>query len=77
GVMARCAPMLRTFGFCSVICAPRRGGWRVAPVCWKDASGTLGHLRVAQIHTARRASSSVLRARCADRVARRAGAKSI
>ncbi|MCI65504.1 hypothetical protein A2U01_0086762, partial [Trifolium medium] len=33
GVMARCAPMLRRFGDCSVNCAPRRRGWRVALVC--------------------------------------------
>ncbi|MCI49476.1 hypothetical protein A2U01_0070720, partial [Trifolium medium] len=77
GVLARCAPLLWTFGFCSVICAPHRRGWRVAPICWKDASGTLGHLRVAQIHTAWRASSSVLHVRHADMVAQRAGAKSI
>ncbi|MCI81233.1 hypothetical protein A2U01_0102506, partial [Trifolium medium] len=52
--------MLRTFGFCSVICAPRRRGWRVAPVCWMDASGTLVHLRVAQLHLARRAPSKFI-----------------
>ncbi|MCI78213.1 hypothetical protein A2U01_0099483, partial [Trifolium medium] len=57
GVMVRCAPILRRIGFCSVICAPRRRGWRVAPVCWKDAPGRLGQWRVAQLHPARRAPS--------------------
>ncbi|MCI40381.1 hypothetical protein A2U01_0061614, partial [Trifolium medium] len=42
GVMARRASVLRKLGYCSAIYAPRRRGWRVAPVYWKDASGTLG-----------------------------------
>ncbi|MCI67156.1 hypothetical protein A2U01_0088414, partial [Trifolium medium] len=39
-------------GVSSVNCAPRRRGWRGAPVYWKDASGTLGCWRVAQLHPA-------------------------
>ncbi|MCI85543.1 hypothetical protein A2U01_0106822, partial [Trifolium medium] len=46
--------------------------WRVAPVSKDRAPGILCHLRVAQIHRARRASSAVLHARCADGLARRA-----
>ncbi|MCI79313.1 hypothetical protein A2U01_0100584, partial [Trifolium medium] len=35
--MARCAPMLRMFGNCSANCAPRRRGWRIAPVIEKES----------------------------------------
>ncbi|MCI47965.1 hypothetical protein A2U01_0069207, partial [Trifolium medium] len=52
--------MLRRFGVSSVNCAPRRSGWRVAPVCKMDASGTLGCWRVAQLHPARRAPSKFI-----------------
>ncbi|MCI56696.1 hypothetical protein A2U01_0077947 [Trifolium medium] len=55
--MARCAVLLRKFRDCSVICVPRRRGWRVAPVCWKITSGTLRGWRIAQLHPARRAPS--------------------
>ncbi|MCI84111.1 hypothetical protein A2U01_0105387, partial [Trifolium medium] len=55
--MARCAIMLMKFEDCSASCASRRSGWRVAPVSYKDASGRLCRLRVAQLHMARRAPS--------------------
>ncbi|MCI37486.1 hypothetical protein A2U01_0058710, partial [Trifolium medium] len=57
GVMACCAIYAEEVGVSSVNCAPRRRGWRIAPVCWKNASGRLGQWRVAQLHPARRASS--------------------
>ncbi|MCI44311.1 hypothetical protein A2U01_0065550, partial [Trifolium medium] len=57
GVTARCASMVRKFEKCSVICAPRRSGWRVASVSYKDVSGRLCQWRVAQLHMARRAPS--------------------
>ncbi|MCI83097.1 hypothetical protein A2U01_0104372, partial [Trifolium medium] len=49
--------MLRKFENCSVICAPCRSGWRVAPVSYNDVSEKLCHWRVAQLHVARHASS--------------------
>ncbi|MCI49478.1 hypothetical protein A2U01_0070722 [Trifolium medium] len=55
--MARCAVDDEEVWSSSVNCAPRRRGWRVALVCWKDASVTLGCWRVAQLHPARRAPS--------------------
>ncbi|MCI90083.1 hypothetical protein A2U01_0111373, partial [Trifolium medium] len=53
--MARCAILLIMVGISSVICASRRRRRRVAPVSWNDGSGRLCHLRVAQLHMARRA----------------------
>ncbi|MCI70805.1 hypothetical protein A2U01_0092068, partial [Trifolium medium] len=46
--MARCAPMLRKFGFCSAICASRRRGWRVAP------ASELENIRASAICASRR-----------------------
>ncbi|MCI31513.1 hypothetical protein A2U01_0052725 [Trifolium medium] len=55
--MARCAVLLIRFGIPSANCAPRRRGWRVAPVSWKYGSERLCHWRVAQLHMARRVPS--------------------
>ncbi|MCI82210.1 hypothetical protein A2U01_0103484, partial [Trifolium medium] len=51
--------------------------WRGAPVSKDRAPGILCHLPVAQIHMVCRASSSVLHACCAERLTRRADAKSV
>ncbi|MCI80155.1 hypothetical protein A2U01_0101426, partial [Trifolium medium] len=39
--MARCAVDAEKAWSCSVNCAPRRRGWRVAPVSWSDGPGRL------------------------------------
>ncbi|MCI45448.1 hypothetical protein A2U01_0066687 [Trifolium medium] len=77
GVMARCAPMLRRFGFCSAICAPRKE--RMA----RHASLLEGCIRKARSLARCAASSSASRTfivhhvRRTEQVARRADAKSI
>ncbi|MCI89314.1 hypothetical protein A2U01_0110602, partial [Trifolium medium] len=54
-MMARCAPMLVSVGTSSVICAPRRIGWRIAPVRERK-HWSFSPLRAAQERLARRAS---------------------
>ncbi|MCI64434.1 hypothetical protein A2U01_0085692, partial [Trifolium medium] len=63
-VLARCARSMVDGWKASVSCASRRQELRGAPVSKDRAPGILCHLRVAQIHMARRASSAVLHARC-------------
>ncbi|MCI62273.1 hypothetical protein A2U01_0083530, partial [Trifolium medium] len=64
GVLACCARSVADGWKASVSCASCRKEWRGAPVSKDRAPGILCHLRVAQIHMARRASSVVLHARC-------------
>ncbi|MCI52437.1 hypothetical protein A2U01_0073681, partial [Trifolium medium] len=55
------------FGDSSVICAPRRRGRRVAQAVRVNASGRFRHLRVAQLHLARRVSSLFITRAAQDR----------